>query len=159
MFGISWAEFLVILLVAVLVIPTRYWPDVARALARAVKFIRALVWKITDAGEKIKEQIELEKPINDLMQTTTKEMLDAFSVKKTRKQKKRRVQINEENDNIRTFFRITPPNLVCFGIFCFDFLPGVVRGTMGSGIYYRTIDWCLGGCTNALYRNNRCLDG
>ena len=89
MFGISWAEFLVILLVAVLVIPTRYWPDVARALARVVKFIRALVWKITDAGEKIKEQIELEKPINDLMQTTTKEMLDAFSVKKNAQNKKK----------------------------------------------------------------------
>ena len=89
MFGISWAEFLVILLVAILVVPVKYWPDVARALARAVKFIRALVWKITDAGEKIKEQIELEKPINDLMQTTTKEMLDAFSVKKTRKTKKK----------------------------------------------------------------------
>ena len=88
MFGISWAEFFVILLVAVLVIPTRYWPDVARALARLVKFIRSLIWKLTDAGEKIKEQIELEQPINDIMQTTTKEMLDAFSVKKPRAKKK-----------------------------------------------------------------------
>lgn len=82
MFGISWAEFFVILLVAVLVIPTRYWPDVARALARMVKFVRALVWKITDTGEKIKEQIELEKPIDDLMQTTTRDILDSFSEKK-----------------------------------------------------------------------------
>ncbi|MBO4700868.1 MAG: twin-arginine translocase TatA/TatE family subunit [Alphaproteobacteria bacterium] len=85
MFGISWAEFIVILLVAVLVVPARYWPDVARALARAVKFIREIVWKITDAGEKIKEQIELEEPINDIMNTTTRDVLDAFSVKKTRR--------------------------------------------------------------------------
>ncbi len=85
MFGISWAEFIVILLVAILVVPARYWPDVARALARAVKFIRGIVWKITDAGEKIKEQIELEEPINDIMNTTTREVLDAFSVKKTRR--------------------------------------------------------------------------
>lgn len=85
MFGISWAEFIVILLVAILVVPARYWPDVARALARAVKFIRGIVWKITDAGEKIKEQIELEEPINDIMNTTTRDVLDAFSVKKTRR--------------------------------------------------------------------------
>ncbi len=89
MFGISWAEFIVILLVAVLVIPARYWPDVARWLARAVKFIRKIVWKITDASEKIKEQIELEEPINDIMNTTTRDVLDAFSVKKTKQNKKR----------------------------------------------------------------------
>ena len=82
MFGISWAEFIVILLVAILVIPARYWPDVARALARAVKFIRGVVWKITDASEKIKEQIELEQPITDIVNTTTKDVLDTISVKK-----------------------------------------------------------------------------
>ena len=85
MFGISWAEFIVILLVAILVVPARYWPDVARALARAVKFIRGIIWKITDATEKIKEQIELEEPINDIMNQTTRDVLDSFSVKKPRK--------------------------------------------------------------------------
>ena len=85
MFGISWAEFLVILLVAILVVPVRYWPDVARALARAVKFIRGLIWKITDASEKIKEQIELEQPINEIVQTASEEVLDAFSVKKKKR--------------------------------------------------------------------------
>jgi len=89
MFGISWAEFIVILLVAVLVIPARYWPDVARRLARVVKFVRGIIWKITDASEKIKEQIELEEPINDIMNTTTRDMLDAFSVKKPKQNKKR----------------------------------------------------------------------
>lgn len=85
MFGISWAEFLVILLVAILVVPARYWPDVARAFARAVKFIRGLIWKITDASEKIKEQIELEQPINEIVQTASEEVLDAFSVKKKKR--------------------------------------------------------------------------
>lgn len=85
MFGISWAEFIVILLVAILVVPGRYWPDVARFLARVIKFIRGIVWKITDAGEKIKEQIELEEPINEIMNQTTRDVLDSFSVKKTRK--------------------------------------------------------------------------
>ena len=74
-----------ILLVAVLVIPARYWPDVARALARAVKFIRAIVWKITDASEKIKEQIEMEQPITDIVNTTTKDMLDTISVRRKKR--------------------------------------------------------------------------
>ena len=82
MFGISWAEFLVILLVAILVIPTRYWPDVARALAGVVKFIRSMIWRITDASEKIKEQRELEKPLDDIMQRTTQDVMDTFSTKK-----------------------------------------------------------------------------
>jgi Sec-independent protein translocase protein TatA len=85
MFGISWAEFIVILLVAVLVIPARYWPDVARALARAVKFIRGVIWKITDASEKIKEQIEMEQPITDIVNTTTKDMLDTISMRRKKR--------------------------------------------------------------------------
>ena len=88
MFGISWAEFIVILLVAVLVIPARYWPDVARALAKVIKFIRAIIWKITDASEKIKDQIDMEKPIDDVLNTTTKEVLDAFSVPKPKKKRR-----------------------------------------------------------------------
>ncbi len=88
MFGISWAEFIVILLVAVLVIPARYWPDVARALARAVKFIRGIIWKITDASEKIKEQIELEQPITDIVNTTTRDMLDTISVRRKKRKTK-----------------------------------------------------------------------
>lgn len=80
MFGISWAEFLIVLLVAVIVIPARMWPDVARFLAWAVKFVRGVIWKITDASEKIKEQIDLEKPIDDLIKTTTDDILADFSV-------------------------------------------------------------------------------
>ncbi|MBR2012356.1 MAG: hypothetical protein IKA08_03795 [Alphaproteobacteria bacterium] len=79
MFGISWAEFFVVLLVAVLVIPARHWPDVARFLARAVKFVRGVVWRITDASEKIKEQIEREAPIDQLIKTTTDDILAEIS--------------------------------------------------------------------------------
>lgn len=82
MFGISWAEFLVIFLVAVLVIPSRMWPDVARFIARAVNFIRAVMWRITDGCEKIKTQIELEQPITEMLQSTTDDILDGISVKK-----------------------------------------------------------------------------
>ena len=91
MFGISIAEFCVIIIVAVLVVPARNWPDIARFLARAVKFIRSIIWKITDASEKIKTQIDLEKPIDDLIKTTTDEILADFSspVKKTKSVKRK----------------------------------------------------------------------
>lgn len=79
MFGISWSEFLVILLVGVLVIPARMWPDVAKFLAKLITFVRKIIWKITDASEQIKQQIDLEKPIDDLIQTTTADMLNSFS--------------------------------------------------------------------------------
>ena len=82
MFGISMAEFFVIIIVVVLVIPSRQWPEVARFVARVVKFIRGVIWKITDASEKIKTQIDLEKPIDDLIKTTTDDILADFSVKR-----------------------------------------------------------------------------
>ncbi len=87
MFGISWAEFLVILLVAVIVVPSRMWPDVARMLARVVTFVRRLIWKITDASEQIKEQIELQAPIDELIRTTTDDVLADFTtpLKRSRK--------------------------------------------------------------------------
>lgn len=89
MFGISWAEFLVIVLVAILVVPARYWPDIARFLARAVRFIRDLIWRITDASEKIKDEIDLQKPIDELVHTTTDDILADFSnvVKKPKRVK------------------------------------------------------------------------
>ena len=88
MFGISTAEFFVILLVAVLVVPVRLWPDVARFLARTVNLVRRALWKITDVSENIKQQIELEKPIDDLIQNTTNDVLNSFSDVIPKKQKK-----------------------------------------------------------------------
>ena len=90
MFGISWSEFFIIILVAVLVIPSRMWPDVARFLARVVRAVRRIVWRITDVSENIKQQIDLEKPIDDLVRTTTNDMLNEISTvlpkqKKTKK--------------------------------------------------------------------------
>lgn len=76
--------------------PARLWPDVARFLARGVKFIRSLIWKITDASENIKQQIELEQPVDEMLKKTTDEILDTFSTviskqKKVRKTTKKKV--------------------------------------------------------------------
>ena len=84
MFGISWAEFLVIILVAICVVPVKYWPDVARFLGRVFKYIRDLVWKINDVSEQIQHRIDLEKPIDDLLQKATDEVFDK---KKTKRKK------------------------------------------------------------------------
>ena len=74
MFGISATEFLVILLVAICVVPAKYWPDIARFLARIVKFIRKIIWQITDFSENLQHRIDLEKPIDDLLQNATDNM-------------------------------------------------------------------------------------
>ena len=79
MFGISLSEFFVIFVVAVLVIPVRKWPDVARVLARLVNMVRSFIWKITDVSENLKQQIDLEKPIDDLVRSTTNDVLNEFS--------------------------------------------------------------------------------
>ncbi len=88
MFGISIWEFLVILVVAVLVIPARHWGDVAKFLARCVKFIRNLIWKISDATENIRDQIDREMPIDRVIRQTTDDMLGAFSKPVKRKSKR-----------------------------------------------------------------------
>ena len=74
MFGISWTEFLVILLVAICIVPAKYWPDVARFFARVVKFIRKIIWQITDFSDAVQKRIELEKPIDDLIANATDNM-------------------------------------------------------------------------------------
>ena len=87
MFGISWTEFLIILLVAICVVPARYWPDVARFFAKCVKFIRNLIWKINDFSEEVQHRIELEKPIDDLITNATQNVFGETVKKRTRKKK------------------------------------------------------------------------
>lgn len=76
MLGISWTEFLIILLVAICVVPAKYWPDVVRFFARVFKYIRDLVWKVSDFTEQIQQRIDLEKPIDDLIQDATKNVFE-----------------------------------------------------------------------------------
>lgn len=85
MFGISWTEFLVIILVAICVVPVKNWPDVARFFGRAFKWIRNLVWKITDVSEQIQQRIDLEKPIDDLIENATNDMFSAVKPVKKKK--------------------------------------------------------------------------
>ena len=88
MFGISWTEFLVILLVAICVVPVKNWTEVIRFFARVVKYIREIVWKISDFSEDVQKRIELEKPIDDLIVEASNEMFGQKIVKKTKKSNK-----------------------------------------------------------------------
>ena len=87
MLGISWTEFLVIVLVAICVVPAKNWPDVARFFGRVFKWIRQIVWKITDVSEQIQQRIDLEKPIDDLLENASNDMLYDIQ-EKIRKKKK-----------------------------------------------------------------------
>ncbi len=89
MFGISWTEFLVILLVAICVVPAKYWPDVMRFFARVFKYIRNIVWKVSEFSENLQERIDLEKPIDDLLENATNDMFGE-PIKKTAKKKRTR---------------------------------------------------------------------
>lgn len=85
MFGISATEFIVILLVAICVVPAKYWPEIARFFARVVKYIRKIIWQITDFSDAVQQRIDLEKPIDDLIQNASDNM---FGEKITKPKKK-----------------------------------------------------------------------
>ena len=87
MFGISWTEFFVILLVAICVVPAKYWPDVMKFFARVFKYVRNIVWKVSDFSENLQQRIDLEKPIDDLLENATNDMFGK-PVKKTVKKKR-----------------------------------------------------------------------
>lgn len=87
MLGISWTEFLIIILVAICVVPAKYWPDIMKFFARVFKYIRNLIWKINDFSENLQQRIELEKPIDDLLENATKDMFAEPIIKNTKKKK------------------------------------------------------------------------
>jgi hypothetical protein len=68
-------------------VPAKYWPDIARFFAKAVKYIRNLIWKINDFSEEMQNRIELEKPIDDLISDATKNVFSDNVIKKKRKKK------------------------------------------------------------------------
>ena len=88
MLGISWTEFLVIVLVAICVVPAKNWPDVARFFGRVFRWIRQIIWRISDVSEQIQQRIDLEKPIDDLLESATNEMFD--NVKNIAKKKRKK---------------------------------------------------------------------
>ena len=89
MFGISWTEFLVILLVAICVVPAKNWPSVMRFFARVFKYIREIVWKVSNFSDEVQRRIELEKPIDDLIVGGANEIFGDVRKKKSKTLKKK----------------------------------------------------------------------
>jgi Sec-independent protein translocase protein TatA len=79
MFGISGAEFIVILLIAIAVVPAKCWPDVARFFGRAVRYIRDAAGKIQDGIDDMENEIAKDLPIDSLSQKTMDDMIGTFS--------------------------------------------------------------------------------
>lgn len=79
MFGISGEEFLVILLIAVIIIPAKHWPAVARNFAKFIKYIKNLIDKIQDGIENLENKIEKEVPLDKLSKKTMDDMMATFS--------------------------------------------------------------------------------
>jgi len=96
MFGISGAEFLVILVVAILVIPARDWPDVARWLARVVKFFRDLVWKVSESVNEIKDQVAIEEPMTKMTQKVMDDAMSAFATPVKKRNKEQGIRNKKE---------------------------------------------------------------
>jgi Sec-independent protein translocase protein TatA len=90
MFGISGAEFIVILMIAIAVIPAKQWPAVARFFGRAIRYMRDVAGKIQDGIDSMEDEIAKDLPIDNLSQKTMDDMIETFSTPakpRTRKKK------------------------------------------------------------------------
>jgi Sec-independent protein translocase protein TatA len=85
MFGISGAELIVILIVAVAVIPANRWPSVARFFGRLVRNVRHIAGKIQDGIDEMENEIAKDLPIDSLSQKTMDDMIETFSTPAKRK--------------------------------------------------------------------------
>lgn len=87
MFGISGSEFLVILIVAIIIVPSSKWPDVAKSLGKLFRAVKELFGKIQDNIDDLENNIAKDMPIDKLSKKTMDDMIETFSspVKKGRK--------------------------------------------------------------------------
>lgn len=79
MLGISGAEFLVILVIAIAVVPAKNWPDVARAFGRFARWTRNIIGRIQDGVDNIENEIAKDLPIDKLSRKTMDDMIETFS--------------------------------------------------------------------------------
>ncbi|MCL2629149.1 MAG: hypothetical protein FWD33_00415 [Alphaproteobacteria bacterium] len=88
MFGISAAEFLLIGIVALLVIPARRWPEVFRAAAKLFNFVRDMTWRVRDKIDEISEEVSKYDPTEALSKKTMEDMMATFASPVKGKRKK-----------------------------------------------------------------------
>ncbi len=79
MFGISSVELLIILVVAMIVIPAKNWPDVFKFFAKLIRMIRGFVYQIQDKVSEWETEIDKHNPIDDLTKNTFNDMMDTFA--------------------------------------------------------------------------------
>ncbi|MDR2269036.1 MAG: hypothetical protein LBD94_02520 [Rickettsiales bacterium] len=87
MFGISGAEFLIVLIIAIAVVPAKNWPDVARMVGKFVRYVKNIIGKLQDGIDNFENEVAKDLPLDNLSQKTMDDMIETFStpVKKRRK--------------------------------------------------------------------------
>ena len=78
-FMISSIELLIILLVAIIVIPSGDWPKVLRAVMKLVRGIKRIVGQLEDRIEDIENEIIKDMPVDNLRKKTTEELISDFA--------------------------------------------------------------------------------
>ena len=91
MFGISLYELFVIFFIFIIFIPVKNWSDIIRFFAKIIIFIKDLFNNLIQATDSLKERIDIEKPIDDLLQNTKEEIyknIEKIPIKKKCKKNK-----------------------------------------------------------------------
>jgi len=76
---ISSIELLVILVVAIIVIPSNEWPKVLRAVMNLVRKVKRIIGQIEDKVEDIENEIMKDLPVEELRKKTTEDLLLGFA--------------------------------------------------------------------------------
>jgi Sec-independent protein translocase protein TatA len=79
MLGISGAEFLVILIVAMAIVPAKHWPAAARMLARALRWGRNAIARLQDGIDNLENEMAKQAPVDSLSQRTMDDLTETFS--------------------------------------------------------------------------------
>lgn len=91
MFGISIYELFIIFFVFIIFIPVKNWADVIKFFAKITLVIKDIFNSLIQATDNLRERIEIEKPIDDLLQNTKEEIyknIEKIPVKKKCKKNK-----------------------------------------------------------------------
>jgi len=86
---ISGIELLVILVVAIIVIPSDDWPKVLRAVMNFIRGVKRIIGRIEDGIDDMENEVAKDLPIENLRKKTTEELIENFSTPiKSRTRKK-----------------------------------------------------------------------
>lgn len=90
MFGISGMEFLIILTVAIIIVPVKKWPDVARFIGSLVRRLKIFIGKVQDEIDNIHDNVAKDIPVDSLSQKTMDDMIATFRTPSNHRARRKR---------------------------------------------------------------------